>query len=61
MEVFASADAAAARQRYIQQVQKAAPFVGTEYSYVDGTVLVRVSGKLTPEQAAEYERAIEAR
>jgi hypothetical protein len=36
-----------------------APFVGTEYSYLDGAVLVRVSGKLTPHQAAEYERVIE--
>jgi serine/threonine-protein kinase len=61
VEVFASADAAAARQRYIQQVQTTAPFVGTEYSYLDGTALVRVSGKLTPDQAADYERVIEAR
>jgi serine/threonine protein kinase len=61
VEVFASADAAAARQRYIQQVQRTAPFVGTEYSYLDGAVLVRVSGKLTPDQAAEYERVIEER
>jgi hypothetical protein len=58
VEVFADADAAAARQQYIQQLQKAAPLLGTEYSYVDGTALVRVSGKLTPEQAADYERAI---
>jgi hypothetical protein len=61
VEVFPTADAAAARQRYIQQVLTTAPFVGTEYSYLDGTALVRVSGKLTPDQAAEYERVIEAR
>jgi hypothetical protein len=58
VEVFADADAAAARQQYIQQLQKAAPLLGTEYSYVDGTALVRVSGKLTPDQAADYERAV---
>jgi hypothetical protein len=57
VEVFGDASAAAARQQYIQQLQKASPLLGTEYSYVEGPALVRVSGKLTPTEAAEYEAA----
>ncbi len=58
VEVFPDADAAQRRQLYIQSIQKATPIVGTEYSYLTGTALVRVSGDLTPTQAAEYEAAV---
>jgi hypothetical protein len=34
--------------------------LGTEYDYINGDVLVRVSGKLTPDQAGEYGKAIGA-
>ena len=34
------------------------PIFGTEYSYLDGPVLVRVSGKMSPPQAVEYEVAL---
>jgi hypothetical protein len=58
VEVFADADSAQRRQRYIQDLQKASPILGTEYDYVSGATLVRVSGKLTPTQAAEYQAAM---
>jgi hypothetical protein len=31
---------------------------GTEYDYVRGTVLVRVTGNLTPTKAKEYKAAL---
>ena len=39
---------------------KAMPIMGTEYSYADGPILLRVSQALTPDQAAEYEKALQA-
>jgi hypothetical protein len=60
VEVYPDADGASRRARYIQDLQKAAPILGTEYAYRDGPVLVRVSGKLTPDQAGEYEAALDA-
>lgn len=54
VEVFEDADAAKHRADYVRQVTQAAPaFV--EYDYVSGPVLLRVSGQLTPRQAAAYE------
>jgi hypothetical protein len=59
VEVFSSQDAAVARQKYIEQIAKAAPVLANEYDYVYGPVLVRVTGKLTPAQAAGYGRALQ--
>lgn len=59
VEVYPDAEGAQRRQNYIQGLQEAAPIFGTEYSYLDGAVLIRVSGKLTPTQAAEYEAALQ--
>lgn len=59
VEVYADDAAAAARKQYIDGVMKASPALGTEYSYVDGPVLLRVSQELTPDQAAEYEAALQ--
>jgi hypothetical protein len=58
VEVFADADSAQRRQQYIQGLQKASPLLGTEYEYLSGATLVRVSGKLTPTQAAGYQAAL---
>ncbi len=59
VEVFATADDASTRSAYIQgQLKKLGPAYGTEYDYLNGPVLVRVSGKLTPDAAALYEAAI---
>ncbi len=60
VEVFASEDAARKRMDYIQAVLAAAPPIlgGSEYDYVRGGVLLRVTGTLTPDQAATYEAAL---
>ncbi|MFE7854072.1 hypothetical protein [Streptomyces sp. NPDC057403] len=57
IEVFADASDAKARADYIQSVTKAMSALA-EYDYVHGTVLVRVSHYLTPDQAAEYKAAV---
>ena len=46
IEVYPDAEGAQLRQQYIQGLQRAAPIVGTEYSYLDGPVLVRVTGRV---------------
>ena len=58
VEVFATSGDATAREQYIQAAEKAAPIVGTEYDYVSGPVLLRVSQVLTPQQAAQYKAAL---
>lgn len=57
VEVFADEAAAIARKEYIQSFGKATPML-TEYDYVVGGVLLRVSKQLTPDQAEEYETAL---
>ena len=54
VEVFPAAAEAITRARYIQKIVQAAPILGAEYDYVAGDVLLRVSGQLTPVQAAAY-------
>ncbi|MGX1480386.1 UNVERIFIED_CONTAM: hypothetical protein RKD50_009194 [Streptomyces canus] len=56
IEVFAGPSDAKARADYIHTVTKSMSALA-EYDYVHGTVLVRVSHYLTPDQAAEYEVA----
>lgn len=58
VEVFAKASDAKSRSSYIQAVKKSAPVFGTEYDYVSGTVLLRLSQSLTPDQAAAYQKAL---
>jgi len=48
---------AARRAAYIQQVEKAYPLVGTEYTYLVGSAVIRISSALTPTQAAAYRTA----
>ncbi|HEY6424310.1 MAG TPA: hypothetical protein VIY28_13885 [Pseudonocardiaceae bacterium] len=57
VEVFADDQAAGARLKYIQAITANTPMF-TEYDYVSGPVLVRVSRSLTPQQAAEYQSAL---
>ena len=57
VEVFANEEAAQNRLKYIQAMTARVPAF-TEYGYVSGPVLMRVSKSLTPEQAAKYERAL---
>ncbi|MFE4967327.1 hypothetical protein [Streptomyces sp. NPDC056660] len=56
IEVFGDGAGAQARAKYIQAVTKSLPAL-SEYDYVHGAVLVRVSHYLTPTQAAEYKTA----
>ena len=58
VEVFDDPAAAEDRAKSIADILKAAKIFGTEYHYVNGGVLLRVSGALTPDQAAEYEAAL---
>ncbi|MFE6868289.1 hypothetical protein ACFVFS_17205 [Kitasatospora sp. NPDC057692] len=58
IETFASETEAAARLGYLQGVIKALP-AALEYDYVvRGTVLIRASKLLTPDQAKAYEAAL---
>ncbi|MGW7612554.1 hypothetical protein ACWGKW_35950 [Streptomyces sp. NPDC054766] len=54
VEAFADASDARARAEYIRGIAKSSPAF-TEYDYVHGSALVRVSRYLTPKQAARYE------
>jgi hypothetical protein len=57
IEVFEDQDDAIARKKYLKGVTKTFSFT-VEYSYREGTVLLRLSNRLTPKQAAEYEDAL---
>jgi hypothetical protein len=59
VEVFADADGAKKRSDYIQAIAKGLP-AASEYDYLSGGVLVRVSRVLTPDQAKDYETALKA-
>ncbi|MFE9496992.1 hypothetical protein [Streptomyces collinus] len=59
IEAFAHHAEAKARAEYIQGFAKSMPALA-EYDYVHGTVLVRVSHYLTPQQAAAYKTAADA-
>lgn len=58
VEVFEDLAAAEDRAKFIADTLKAAKIFGTEYHYINGGILLRVSGALTPDQAAEYEAAL---
>jgi outer membrane murein-binding lipoprotein Lpp len=51
VEVFPTSAGAQARARYIQGALQGAQMLGSEYDYVAGGVLLRLSGLLTPAQA----------
>jgi hypothetical protein len=57
IEVFENQDDAIARKNYVENMGKVfSP--ASEYTYREGTVLLRLSHQLTPKQAAEYENAL---
>ncbi|MFE9555618.1 hypothetical protein ACFYOD_19360 [Streptomyces sp. NPDC006703] len=56
VETFTSSADAGARAKYIQAVTKSIPAL-TEYDYVHGALVVRVSRFLTPAQASTYKAA----
>jgi hypothetical protein len=58
IEVWPTADAAKARATEIQSIYKAMPALGAgEYDYVNGSTILRVGTKVTPEVAAQYHAA----
>jgi hypothetical protein len=57
VEVFRSRSAAVDRARYVQTILKAFGH-GSEYDYVVNGALVRVTGTVTPSQAASYQQAL---
>ena len=58
VEIFTTAGDAQARSEYIAAALKGGGgMLGTEYLYVSGPALLRVSGNLTPTMAREYEAA----
>jgi hypothetical protein len=57
VEMFDSKPSAVRRSDYIQGILEDAPMLGTEYDYVRGKVLLRISGELPPSIAAEYKAA----
>jgi hypothetical protein len=60
VEVFTDATRAKFRAAYVQGIEQRAPIFGSEYDYLLGPTLLRVSGMLTPTQAARYGRVIGA-
>lgn len=56
VEVFSNADDASARLKYIEKASSGIPVL-QQYMYLKTNVLLRIDYDLTPEQAAEYEKA----
>lgn len=59
VEVFDDPADAKDRGKFIADTLKKMKIFGTEYHYTKGGILLRVSGELTPDQAAEYEEALD--
>ncbi|AVT39620.1 hypothetical protein C6W10_27850 [Plantactinospora sp. BB1] len=57
VEVFATAEDADARSKFIQKTLKEIQIMGTEYHYqpTDRRVLVRLTGKIKPSVAGKFE------
>jgi hypothetical protein len=58
VEVFRDDAEAVGRQGYLRSVGLTGVAHAHEYDYRSGTVLLRVSGALTPAQAGEYQQAL---
>ena len=56
VEVFANPQDAKTRWTYVDEISKSSPMF-TQYLYLNGNVLLRIDGALTPSQAKEYETA----
>ena len=57
--MFADGADAHVRSDYIQEtLASLGPIAGTEYHYLTGPILVRVTGELPPSVAADYEAAV---
>lgn len=56
VETFATEADMLARKTYIEGIAKSPPFA--EYDYGQGRILLRLSSKLTPDQALAYQQAL---
>ncbi len=54
VEVFSDENTAQARGEYIQGILKESPALGSEWDYVKGPVVLRVSGELKPSSNTTY-------
>lgn len=61
VEQFDDASAAQARAKYIQTAYKAAAGLGSEYDYVSGGAVLRITGKLDPAAAAKLAAPIDGK
>ena len=57
IEQFTSNTDAKGRAAYIESIEKSVKIVGTEYDYIVGDFLIRVSQVLTPTEAVAYQHA----
>lgn len=57
IEQWGSDADAISRKNYIQRILTASPALGSEYDYLKGPMLLRVTGRLTPAQAGAYNQA----
>jgi hypothetical protein len=55
VEIFATAEDLENRRKYVENIGKSMSAL-TQYQYVHKNALLRLDHKLTPEQAAEYEK-----
>lgn len=60
VEVYPTAAGARQRAHYLYTLTTADPSLGVEYDFLAGPILLRVSGLLTPAQAAVDKRALAA-
>jgi hypothetical protein len=60
VEWFKTHAQAVAREHYLQSIGASSPILVNEYDYISGDALLRVSGLLTPAQAAPYESALKS-
>lgn len=60
IEEWPDAEAAQARADYIQSILEGSPMLGSEYDFVEGGFLLRLSGELKPSVAETYEDAFAA-
>jgi hypothetical protein len=60
VEVWPTAAAAKKRADYIQGALADNPILGSEWDYLNGAVLVRITGKVKPSEANRFRAAVEA-
>ena len=57
VEVFDNEESARKRYEYVKSIAESGGLFA-EYDYLAGLILVRLSHKLTPDQAGEYEQVL---